>query len=126
MLSPLIPDDKHPKWIIVLKILEIIGSPRARKIAVRLKIYDVDNFLLAIKIIILSNLFERYISGIVSEINQNLELKKILDFDLAYADTGLNSHVNIFNLYGPYSSYFCSICSPDRNLPHFLSIFAFF
>ena len=48
------------------------------------------------------------------------------DFDLAYADTGLNSHVNIFNLYGPYSSYFCSICSPDRNLPHFLSIFAFF
>jgi hypothetical protein len=26
------------------------------------------------------------------------------DFDLAYADTGLNSHVNIFNLYGPYSS----------------------
>lgn len=79
MLSPLIPDDKHPKWIIVLKILEIIGSPRARKIAVRLKIYDVDNFLLAIKIIILSNLFERDISGIVSEINQNLELKKILD-----------------------------------------------
>jgi hypothetical protein len=57
MLSPLIPDDKHPKWMIVLKILEIIGSPRARKIAVRLKIYDVDNFLLAIKIIILSNLF---------------------------------------------------------------------
>ena len=81
MLSPLIPDDKHPKWMIVLKILEIIGSPRARKIAVRLKIYDVDNFLLAIKIIILSNLFERDISGIVSEINQNLELKKILDVD---------------------------------------------
>ncbi len=68
MLSPLIPDDKHPKWMIVLKILEIIGSPRARKIAVRLKIYDVDNFLLAIKIIILSNLFERDISGLVSEI----------------------------------------------------------
>ena len=32
------------------------------------------------------------------------------DFDLAYADTGLNSHVNIFNLYGLYSSLFCSIC----------------
>ena len=48
------------------------------------------------------------------------------DFDLAYADTGLNSHVNIFNLYGLYSSLFCSICSPDRNLPHFLSIFVFF
>ena len=38
------------------------------------------------------------------------------DFDLAYADTGLNSHVNIFNLYGPYSSYFCSICSPDGTI----------
>ena len=76
MLSPLIPDDKHPKWMIVLKILEIIGSSRARKIAVRLKIYDVDNFLLAIKIIILSNLFERDISVIISEINQNLDLKR--------------------------------------------------
>lgn len=82
MLSPLIPDDKHPKWIIVLKILEIIGSHRSRKIAVRLKISDIDNFLLAIKIIVLSNLFERDISGIISEINQNLELKKILGIDL--------------------------------------------
>ncbi|VVB64464.1 Uncharacterised protein [uncultured archaeon] len=68
MLYPLIPDDKHPKWIIVLKILEIIGSHRSRKIAVRLKISDVDNFLLVIKILILSNLFERDISGIISEI----------------------------------------------------------
>ncbi|VVB64515.1 Uncharacterised protein [uncultured archaeon] len=52
-----IQKNKHPKWMIVLKILEINGSLHARKIAVRLKKYDVDNFLLAIKIIILSNLF---------------------------------------------------------------------
>ena len=50
MLSPLIPDTKHPKWIIVAKILEIIGLPRTRKIAGRLKIYDVNNFLLSIKV----------------------------------------------------------------------------
>ncbi len=37
MLPPLIPDIEHPKWIIVVKLLEIIGSPRARKIAARLK-----------------------------------------------------------------------------------------
>jgi len=81
MLSPLIPNDKHPKWIVVLKILEIIGSRRARKIASKLKVYDIDDFILAIKIIILSSLFERDISYIVSEINQNLELKKLLEID---------------------------------------------
>ncbi len=78
MLSPLIPNDKHPKWIVVLKILEIIGSRRARKIASKLKIYDIDNFILAIKIVVLSSLFERDISYIVSEINQNLELQRLL------------------------------------------------
>ena len=71
MLSPLIPNNKHPKWIVVLKILEIIGSRRARKIASNLKIGDINNFILAIKIIILSSLFERDISSIVLEINQN-------------------------------------------------------
>ncbi len=59
MLSPLIPDIKHPKWIIAIKILEIIASPRAKKIAGRLKICEVDNFLLSIKLLVLSDLFER-------------------------------------------------------------------
>jgi hypothetical protein len=82
MLSPLIPDIKHPKWAIVAKLLEIIGSPRARKIAGRLKISDVNNFLLSIKVLILSDLFERDISKLVSEINDNLELKRLLDTEL--------------------------------------------
>ena len=82
MLSPLIPDIKHPKWAIVAKLLEIIGSPRAHKIAGRLKISDVNNFLLCIKILILSDLFERDISKLVSEINDNLELKKLLGAEL--------------------------------------------
>ena len=47
MLSPLIPDIRHPKWVIVVKLLEIIASPRANKIAGRLKIYDKDKFLLS-------------------------------------------------------------------------------
>jgi hypothetical protein len=76
MLSPLIPDIKHPKWIIAFKILEIIGSPRAKKVASKLKIYDIDNFLLGIKILVLSDLFEREISNLVSEINHNYALKK--------------------------------------------------
>jgi hypothetical protein len=78
MLSPLIPDIKHPKWVIVSKLLEIIGSPRARKIAGRLKISDINNFLLAIKVLIVSDLFERDISKLVSEINGNSKLKKLL------------------------------------------------
>ena len=78
MLSPLIPDIKHPKWIIVSKLLEIIGSPRARKIAGRLKISDINNFLLSIKVLIVSDLFERDISKLVSEINGNSKLKKLL------------------------------------------------
>ncbi len=78
MLSPLIPDIKHPKWIIAIKILEIIASPRARKIAGRLKISDIDNFLLSIKLLVLSDLFERNISNIISEISFNCELKKLL------------------------------------------------
>ena len=83
MLFPLIPNDKHPKWIVVLKILEIIGSHRSRKIASKLKIYDIDNFILAIEIIILSSLFERDISSVILEINQNLELQNILGIDSA-------------------------------------------
>ncbi len=51
MLSPLIPDIMHPKWIMAVKILEIIASPRAKKIAGRLKISDIDNFLLSIKFV---------------------------------------------------------------------------
>jgi hypothetical protein len=43
VLSPLIPDIKHPKWIIAIKILETIASPRAKRIASRIKIYDIDN-----------------------------------------------------------------------------------
>ncbi len=78
MLSPLIPDIKHPKWIIAIKILEIIASPRAKKIAGRLKISDIDNFLLSIKLLVLSDLFERNISNLISEINVNLELRKLL------------------------------------------------
>ena len=54
MLSPLIPDIRHPKWVIVVKLLEIIASPRANKIAGRLKIYDKDKFLLSIKVLIVN------------------------------------------------------------------------
>ena len=90
MLSPLIPDIRHPKWAIVIKILEIIASPRASKIAGRLKIYDKNNFLLSIKILILSDLFERDISNLVSEINENIELKRLL---------GIDSKVNADEIY---------------------------
>ncbi len=83
MLIPIIPNNKHPKWIIVLKILEIIGSRRARKIASKSKVSDINNFILAMKIIILSSLFERDVSSIVLEINQNLALQKQLKIDSA-------------------------------------------
>jgi hypothetical protein len=81
MLSPLIPDIRHPKWAIVAKLLEIIASPRARKIAGRLKISNVNNFIMAIKVLVLSDLFERDISRLVSEINDNQELKRLLGTD---------------------------------------------
>ena len=90
MLSPLIPDIRHPKWVIVVKLLEIIASPRANKIAGRLKIYDKDKFLLSIKVLILSDLFERDVSRLVSEINENISLKKLL---------GINSKVKADEIY---------------------------
>lgn len=90
MLSPLIPDIRHPKWVIVVKLLEIIASPRANKIAGRLKIYDKDKFLLSIKVLILSDLFERDVSRLVSEINENISLKRIL---------GINSRVKADEIY---------------------------
>jgi hypothetical protein len=78
VLSPLIPDVNHPKWIIAIKILEIIASNRAKKIAGRLKISDIDNFLLSIKLLMLSDLFERDISGLILEINANTELRNLM------------------------------------------------
>ena len=78
MLYPLIPDIKHQKWIIAIKILETIASPRAKRIASRLKIYDIDNFLLSIKLLVLSDLFERDVSGLIYEIDSNLQLKSQL------------------------------------------------
>ena len=92
MLSPLIPDIKHPKWIIAIKILEIIASKRARKIAGRLKISDMDNFLLSIKLLILSDLFERDIANLISEINVNCELKRLLN---VYSDIKPQSIYNL-------------------------------
>jgi hypothetical protein len=71
MQSPLIPDINHPKWIMANKILETIDSPRARKIAHKLKVYDVSYFLVFMKILVLSNLFERDASNAV-EHNKNL------------------------------------------------------
>jgi hypothetical protein len=81
MLSPLIPDIKHPKWIIAIKILEIIASPRAKKIAGRLKISDIDNFLFSMKLLVLSDLFERSVSNLIFEINANYELRRLLKVD---------------------------------------------
>jgi len=78
VLSPLIPDINHPKWIIAIKILEIVASPRAQKMAGRLKISDIDNFLLSIKLLVLSDLFERDISNLISEININSDLRNLL------------------------------------------------
>jgi hypothetical protein len=78
MQSPLILDIKHPKWIMANKILETIDSPRARKIAYKLKVYDVSYFLIVMKILVLSNLFERDLANLVSEINRYSELSSIL------------------------------------------------
>jgi len=45
MLSPLIPDIRHPKWIIDQNVLECVDSKRAVDVASRLKIKDIDNFI---------------------------------------------------------------------------------
>jgi hypothetical protein len=79
MLTPLIPDIKHPTWIIAAKILECIDSKRARKIAGRLQISDSNDYILMIKTLLMSSLFERDISNIVKEINSNLKFKNFLN-----------------------------------------------
>jgi hypothetical protein len=78
MLSPLIPDIRHPKWIIAQNVLECIDSKRAVKVASRLKIKDIDNFIIVMKILLISNLFERDVSNVVSEINAFDELKSFM------------------------------------------------
>lgn len=78
MLSPLIPDTRHPKWIIAQNVLECVDSKRAIKIASRLKIKDIHNFIIAMKILIISSLFERDISNVISEINTFDELKHFM------------------------------------------------
>lgn len=78
MKAPLIFDINHPKWSIVLKILQIMSSAHARKIAKRLEIYDANNFLLLIKLLELADLFEMNLSSLISEINYSDDLKKIL------------------------------------------------
>ena len=78
MRSPLIFDTKHPKWMIAIKILQIIGSARARKIASRLKICDIEKFLLLMKLLVMADLFDMDLSSLISEINSKDELKKII------------------------------------------------
>jgi len=78
MLSPLIPDIRHPKWIIAQNVLECVDSKRAFKVAGRLKIKDVDYFIVVMKILLISSLFERDVSNVVSEINAFDELKRFM------------------------------------------------
>ena len=81
MLSPLIPDIKHPKWIIAQNVLERVDSKRAVKVAGRLKIRDVDYFIVSMKILLISSLFERDVSNVVSEINTSNELKRFMKIE---------------------------------------------
>ena len=90
MNLPLIPDLSNPKWIIVNEILKTIGSKRAKKIASRLKIPDVQLFIDCMKILVLSDIFELDNSYVISEIKQNNKLKKFID---------LYNVVEIENLY---------------------------
>ena len=71
MNIPLILDLSNPKWLIVQEILKSIGSTRARKIASRLKIPDVQVFIDCMKILILAETFELDYSYVVSEIEKN-------------------------------------------------------
>ena len=71
MNIPLIPDLNNLKWLIVQEILKSIGSNRARKIASRLKISDVQAFIDCMKILILAETFELDYSYVVSEIEKN-------------------------------------------------------
>jgi hypothetical protein len=78
MLPPLVPDIRHQSWRIANMILESIDSKRARKTAGRLEISDINYFIIMMKVLLMSSLFERDISNIVSEINQNPQFRKFL------------------------------------------------
>jgi len=78
MLSPLIPDIRHPKWIIAQNVLEFVDSKRAVKVASRLRIKDIDNFIIVMKILLISSLFERDVSNVISEINAFEELRRFM------------------------------------------------
>ncbi len=75
MNIPLMPYLSNPKWLIIQEILKSIGSNRARKIASKLKIPDVQVFIDCMKILILAETFELDYSYMVSEIKENNKLK---------------------------------------------------
>ena len=109
MNIPLIPDLNNPKWLIMQEILKSIGSNRARKIASRLKIPDVQVFIDCMKLLILAETFELNYSYVVSEIEKNNKLKKFME---------LNNLLEIENLY----KYVSKLDSADLNT-FFRSIF---
>ena len=109
MNIPLIPDLNNPKWLIMQEILNSIDSNRARKIASRLKIPDVQIFIDYMKILILAETFELDYSYVVSEITENRKLKKFM---------GIKNPLEIKNIY----KYVSKLDSKDLNT-FFSSIF---
>ncbi len=79
MEIPLIPDLCNPKWLIIREIIKSVGSERAKKIASRLKIPDLQIFVDCIKILIIADTFELDYSYVVSEINTNNKLKRFME-----------------------------------------------
>ncbi len=79
MELPLIPDLSNPRWLIIQEVLKSIGSARAKKIASRLKVPDVQIFLDCIKILVLGDTFELDYSYVISEIHANKKLKNFME-----------------------------------------------
>jgi len=109
MLSPLILDVRHPKWIIAQNVLECVDSKRAVKVASRLKIKDIDNFIVTITILLISSLFKRDVSNVISEINEFSDLIKFMTIKYAVKSHDIyraHSNIDFKSLYGFLSRIF--------------------
>ena len=69
--SPLIPDLDNSKLVIAQFILKAIGSRRANKTAMRLKIPSVERFINIMVVIVIGDLFERAYFNFISKLKEN-------------------------------------------------------
>jgi hypothetical protein len=76
MDTPLIIDEKNPKWMLLRKILAIIASRRVKQEMAKHEIAPVNMAGVMVKIVLIAMFFGVDISYVVEELNNRIELRR--------------------------------------------------